>query len=201
MFSQIRNDRNVVISWIYKLPKCLLYIIPTLTTALLPTTDMSSSRETITRLSTQTTYSTGHSGDTTNRPSLTKQSDKFTESTTHSKTTTYVISTTHLSKSTKILSAKTTNNATTPAVSKNSTSQAFNKSSKRRSSTTLTMPTTFIKYLDSTIPSSRTVTGPTPVTYSSTNKSSSNPVIVNVSICYFQKSFLLRFPWSKTNWS
>ena len=132
----------------------------------------------------QTTYFTGYSGYTTNRPSPTKQSGKFTESITHRNTKTDVASTSRLSTSTTILSAKTTSNATTRAISKNSTSQVITTSSKGRSSTTLAKTIPFIKNKDSTIPSSRTVTGPTRVKYSSTNKSSNIPVIINVSICY-----------------
>jgi len=145
---------------------------------------MLTSGETTTRLSTQTTYSTGHPRDTTNRPGPTKQSEKYTVSTTHSNTKTGVASTSHILTSTKILSAKTTNNATTPAISKNSTRHGFTTSSTRRSSTTLAKTTSYIKYIDSTITSSRTVTGPTTVTYSNTNNSLSSPVIINVSIGY-----------------
>ena len=160
MPSTIMHDVDFVISRIENVPKYLLNTIAATTTELLPTTDMSTSRETTTHLPTQITYFTGHSGHTTNRPSPTKQSGKFTESTTHrntkpdvastshiststkistehsrhttnlptkqkltespthSNTKTDVASTTHLSTSTMILSAKTTNNATTPAISK-----------------------------------------------------------------------------------
>ena len=172
-------------------PKYLLNTIPATTTELLPTADMSTSSETTTHLPTQTTYFTGHSEHTTNRPSPTKQSGKFTESTTHWNTKTDVASTSRQSTSTTILSAKTTSNATTPAISKNSTSQVFTTSSKGRSSTTLAKTTPFIKNIDSTLPSSRTVTGPTRVKYSSTNKPSNNPVIINVSIfmAFFHRIF------------
>ena len=135
-------------------------------------------------MSTQTTYSTGHPGNTTNRPSPTKQSEKYTASTTHSNTKTDIASTSHISTLTKIFSTKTTSNATTPAISKRSTSHGITTSSKRRSSTTLAKTTPYIKYIDSTISSSRTVTEPTTVAYSNAKNSLNNPVIINVSIDY-----------------
>ena len=162
----------------------------TTTTQLLPTTDSSTSGDTTTtRLSTQTTYSTGHPGNPTNRP--TKKSEKYTASTTHSNTKTDIASTSHISTLTKIFSAKTTSNATTPAISKRSTSHGFTTSSKRRSSTTLAKTTPYIKYIDSTISSSRTVTEPTTVAHSNAKNSLSNPGIINVSIgCGFLSDLL-----------
>ena len=90
-----------------------------------------------------------------------------------------------------MFSAKTTSNATTPAISKRSTSHGFTTSSKRRSSTTLAKTTPYIKYIDSTFPFSRTVTEPTTFAYSNAKNSLSNPVIINVSIGYgFLSDFL-----------
>ena len=106
MLSTIMHDVDFVISQIENVPKYLLNAIPATTTELLQTADMSTSRETTTHLPTQTTYFTGHSGHTTNRPSPTNQSGKSTESTTHRNTKTDVASTSRLSTSTTILSAK-----------------------------------------------------------------------------------------------